>query len=205
MLLRSARITIRPWQHQDDWTLNQWPPYNDPLEPLWNLSRQSGSVGDWYGGFDLGGQRRTWAVEDLSARLVGRISLREVDPKRSSARLGITFGAPFVGKGLGTEALSIFLDYYFGELGFQMMVLDVAGPNQRAIRCYERLGFRVVGSDWRGATSMFDRRVLSTPRYAHLAPFFRQGAYSLEVQFFDMELHKEKWLSQKGYSRSATG
>lgn len=190
MELRSARIAIRPWQHHDEVEADAWPPYNDPLEPIWNLPRQSGG---WGGGFEFSASRRTWAVDDCSGRLAGRISLREVDEKRSSARLGITFGAPFVSKGLGTEALAVFLDYYFTDLNFAIMVLDVAAPNRRAVRCYERLGFRHVGVDWRCAGHHFDRRLLDNPNYAHLRRYFRQGPRCLEVQFFEMELYREQW------------
>ena len=193
MDLRSARVVLRPWQHHDEIAADAWPPYYDPLEPIWNLPRQSYN---WSGGFEFSAMRRTWAVEDGDGRLAGRISLREVDDKRRSARLGVTFGAPFVSKGLGTEALVVFLDYYFTELDFLLMVLDVAAPNRRAVRCYERLGFSYVGDDWRCAGHVFDRQLLDKPDFAHLRRFFRQGPRCLEVQFFEMELRCETWLRE---------
>ena len=197
MLLRSERLSIRSWTFHDDELADDWPPYNDPLEPLWNLPRQVGLAGDVWSFFESSAMRRTWAVEDRSGRLIGRISLRDIDTRKSQARLGITFGAPYTGQGLGTAALALFLDYYFGELGFQIMVLDVAAPNQRAVRSYERLGFSFVGGDWRVADSRFDRRVLESPRYAHLQRFFRQGQHGLYVEFYEMQLHKADWQRQK--------
>lgn len=200
MELRSARIAIRPWQHHDEIEVDRWPPYNDPLEPIWNLPRQSG--GSWGTGFDWSSTRRTWAVDDVTGHLAGRISLREVDERRGSARLGITFGAPFVSKGLGTEALALFLDYYFNELGFATMVLDVAAPNERAVRCYVRLGFQHVGNDWRCAGHYFDRRLLDSAQYAHLRRYFRQGPRCFEVQFFEMELRYEEWVERRAKALS---
>ncbi|MBC8160837.1 MAG: GNAT family N-acetyltransferase [Roseiflexaceae bacterium] len=190
MDLRSTRVSMRPWQHHDEAQADAWPPYHDPFEPLWNLSRQSSS---WPGGFEFG-SRRTWAVETQDGKLAGRISLREVDERRGSARLGITFGAPYVGKGLGSEALELFIDYFFEDLGFAVMVLDVAGPNRRAIRSYERLGFVYVGNDWRCVGNSFDRRLLDQPQYSHVQRFFRQGPRCFEVQFFEMELQQQGWL-----------
>jgi RimJ/RimL family protein N-acetyltransferase len=195
MDLHSARVAIRPWQHHDEVRADEWPPYNDPLEPIWNLPRQSG--GYWTGGFEFSSMRRTWAVEDCSGHLAGRISLREIDDKRNSARLGITFGSPYVSRGLGTEALAVFLDYYFSELGFDKMVLDVAAANQRAVRCYERLGFYYVGSDWRTAGASFNQHLLESQRYEHLRRYFRRGPRNLEVQFFEMELPKQAWLVRR--------
>lgn len=196
MELRSSRLTIRPWQRHDDELADEWPPYNDPFDSIWNLPRPSGD--GWSYGFDLPSGRRSWAVEDRSGRLVGRISLREIDERRSQARLGVTFGAPYVSQGLGTDALCIFLDYYFAELGFALMVLDVAAPNQRAVRCYQRLGFDYVSSDWRPAGIFFDRRVLDDPRYLTMRRFFRAGPRGLQVEFFEMQLQREAWRLRRG-------
>jgi RimJ/RimL family protein N-acetyltransferase len=196
MALRSARTYIRPWRRQDDEIADEWPPYGDPLDILWNLPRQlTAGTPQWYEGFEGGAMRRVWAVEDHSGELMGRISLREIDERRGVARLGVTFGAPYVGRGLGTEALSAFLDYYFADLGFQTMVLDVAGPNQRAVRCYLRLGFRSVGVDWRDAGYYFDDRVLDNPRFNDVRQFFRNGQHGIWVQFIEMRLDREDWFA----------
>jgi RimJ/RimL family protein N-acetyltransferase len=196
MVLHNNRLSIRTWTFHDDELADEWPPYNDPIEPLWNLPRQGGFGGDQWGQYFEGmGMRRTWAVEDRAGRLIGRISLREIDTHLAQARLGITFGAPYIGQGLGTEALALFLDYYFTDLGFQTMLLDVAAPNQRAVRSYERLGFSLVGSDWRAADSRFDRHLLDDPRYSHLRKFFRWGQHGLYVEFFEMRLLKEEWFA----------
>ncbi len=202
MHLRSARTMIRPWTRQDDELADRWPPYNDPLEPLWNIPRRLaiGAEG-WYSGFDGKTMQRTWAVEDRVGHLIGRISLREIDERKRQARLGITFGAPYVGQGLGTEALATFLDYYFSDLGFQAMVLDVAAPNRRAVRSYERLGFSYIGSDWREVGPQFDPRILDDPRYAQIRRFFRAGAHGLWVQFFEMRLCKEDWMANRPPAR----
>jgi RimJ/RimL family protein N-acetyltransferase len=204
MELRSARTIIRPWRRQDDELADEWPPYDDPLDPLWNLPRQlSGSFKQWQNGFEGGDMRRTWAVEDHAGHLMGRISLREIDARRGEARLGITFGAPYVGRGLGTEALAMFLNHYFTDLGFQAMVLDVAGPNRRAVRCYQHLGFYIVDTDWRDAGLYFDLHVLDDSRYASMRQFFRFGQRSLWVQFFEMRLSKQDWLMLRQQERAS--
>ena len=79
-------------------------------------------------------------------------------------------------------------------MGFGTMVLDVAAPNRRAVRSYERLGFRFLGSDWRMADHRFDRRMLDNPHYRHLQRFFRQGQQGLYVEFYEMELTKDEWF-----------
>jgi hypothetical protein len=74
-------------------------------------------------------------------------------------------------------------------------VLDVAGPNQRAVRCYLRLGFRSVDADWRDAGYYFDNRVLDDPHFEHVRQFFRNGQRGLWVQFFEMRLDREDWFA----------
>ena len=194
MVLHSTRLAIRPWTFHDDELTDEWPPYNDPLEPLWNLPRPAGLGSDIWSLFDGSSTRRTWAVDHPNGRLIGRISLRDIDPRKAQARLGITLAAPYLGQGFGSEALALFLDFYFTNLGFELMVLDVAAPNRRAVRTYERLGFSLVGSDWRVADSRFDQRVLGSPHYHGLQRYFRQGQYGTYVEFYEMQLAKNDWF-----------
>lgn len=198
MELRGPRVRIRPWQSRDDDLADAWPPYNDPFDALWNLPRPpSFSTGVWNSFLEYGIQRRSWAVENTSGVLIGRISLREIDEQRGQARLGVTFAAPYVGRGLGTEALILFLDYYFETLKYHLMVLDVAAPNVRAVRCYIRLGFQYVESDWRNAGPLFDRRILEQAAYAPLRRHFRNESRSLKVEFFEMRLYREEWIRRR--------
>jgi RimJ/RimL family protein N-acetyltransferase len=194
MDLWSARTHIRLWEYRDDERANHWPPYNDPFDSLWNLPRYMSSNGIWSN--LLSDSRQSYAVEDRAHQLIGRISLREIDPDRRQARLGVTFGAPFVSRGLGTESLHIFIDYYFEHMGFDSMVLDVAAPNRRAVRCYERLGFSYVSSDWRRINTSFNPRILYQPRYAELARYFIQRRDGLYVEFFEMSLHYNEWRTR---------
>lgn len=43
--------------------------------------------------------------------------------------------------------MKAFLNYYFNELGFVEMTLDVNTFNQRALNLYKKLGFEIVGED----------------------------------------------------------
>lgn len=48
--------------------------------------------------------------------------------------------------GYGTEALNLMLEYGFQQLNFHSILLNVLSFNENAIRCYEKLGFQVVGT-----------------------------------------------------------
>jgi RimJ/RimL family protein N-acetyltransferase len=194
----SSRVRLRPWQRQDTLAQESWPRYNDPFHTLWNLPRdQDSSFYDEIFHNTSPIPRRIWAIEDRHRRLIGRISLRDIDQHARRARLGISLGAPYVGQGLGTEALILFLDYFFGQYAFLAMLLDVAAFNQRAVRCYENLGFRHVGSDWRSAGRDISLQRLNDPRYQDLQPFFRRNERSTLVQFYEMELHRDDWRTRR--------
>nr|WP_231558770.1 GNAT family protein [Brevibacillus thermoruber] len=49
------------------------------------------------------------------------------------------------GRGLGTEAMRLLLDYGFGILNLHRIELNVFSYNARAIRAYEKLGFQREG------------------------------------------------------------
>ena len=65
--------------------------------------------------------------------------------------MGIVIGKPqSLSKGLGTEAIGLFLKVCFEELALHRVGLRVLRSNNRGIRCYEKCGFREEGAlrDW---------------------------------------------------------
>jgi RimJ/RimL family protein N-acetyltransferase len=134
-------------------------------------------------------------IEDEQRRVVGSLTLREIDGRRS-ARLGITIGADFVSQGYGTEALRTFLDHYFGKMDFAEIVLDVAATNLRALRTYRALGFRHTGQHYRPASHPSYRVLQQEDRYRHLRHLFRRQGTSTQVLFYDMALTREEWRTR---------
>ena len=49
------------------------------------------------------------------------------------------------GQGLGTEAVSLLARFLCEQRGHHRLTIDPAAANHRAIRCYEKVGFRRVG------------------------------------------------------------
>lgn len=199
-IIQGQRVRLRAWQRRDSLSQELWPRYNEPFSSLWNIPRafyyeDEGVRAGW------SSQRCAWAIEDLLQRLIGRISLREIDQRRASARLGISLAQPYVSQGLGTEALTLFLDYYFDALGFDQLHLDVAAFNQRAVRCYERLGFEYIDSEWRSAGNDPSLRQLDDPQHRDLQSFFRRGRFETLVEFYEMSLNRAAWRAASRYRR----
>jgi RimJ/RimL family protein N-acetyltransferase len=195
--LEGERITIRPLTREDLRVMSNWPRFQDPLYRLFDWPKRSGTSDDlWFYQLMRDKTRVYYAVDNEEHELIGRISLRGIDG-RKSARLGIGFGPDYVDQGYGTEALQVFLDYYFHELDFERIVLDVAAVNQRALRCYERCGFRSVASHQQYAGSNDDLLFLREEGYRDLRRFFKKDRYRTTMLAYDMELKRGDWLARQ--------
>ena len=100
----------------------------------------------WYEQARQDPTRMLFAIyERATGRPIGSSGLHEIDPRTGTATLSLVIGAVDVwGRGYGTEAVRLMLAYAFRRLGLRRVRLQVAASNQRAIRVYERAGFRVV-------------------------------------------------------------
>ncbi len=82
-----------------------------------------------------------------SDKLIGNISLIEVDLIHRNAVLGIFIGDDSNrGKGYGKEAIKLLLEYGFNNLNLNNIMLSVYSFNKRAIKVYESLGFKKFGT-----------------------------------------------------------
>jgi RimJ/RimL family protein N-acetyltransferase len=72
--------------------------------------------------------------------------LLSIQPVHRNAELRIRLGEPDrCGRGLGTEAVRLLVAFAFADLNLERVYLYVQERNQRAIRCYEKAGFRSEG------------------------------------------------------------
>jgi RimJ/RimL family protein N-acetyltransferase len=79
-------------------------------------------------------------------RLLGDIDLEVINWGSGDAFVGLGIGErDFWGKGYGTEALNLALRFAFLELNLRRVTLNVFEYNERAIRSYEKAGFRLEG------------------------------------------------------------
>jgi len=196
--LKGPRVTIRPLRKRDLDVMSGWDDFEDPLYRLFDWPRRSSvENGLWYADLVRDRRRVYYAVDDERQQVIGRISLREIHGRESS-RLGIGFGEQYVSQGYGSEALELFLDYYFQRLGFQRMVLDVAAINVRALKLYERCGFERTGSSYEPLPWNADTLFLKEESYRHLHKFVRHDRWRDVVLTYDMALDRQDWLAQQG-------
>jgi RimJ/RimL family protein N-acetyltransferase len=78
--------------------------------------------------------------------LIGQISLHDIDHLNRHAFLGIMIGeTEHHGKGYGTEAVRLILDYGFNTLNLHNIMLSAHEDNYAGIACYKKVGFKESG------------------------------------------------------------
>jgi aminoglycoside 6'-N-acetyltransferase len=86
-----------------------------------------------------------WAIE-ADGELAGSIQASEEDdPDYQHAGIDIFLSARFQGRGIGTDAVRTVARWLFDARGHHRLTIDPAAANARAIRTYEKVGFRPVG------------------------------------------------------------
>lgn len=85
-------------------------------------------------------------VDKASDEAIGICGLVNVDQVHRHANFGIFIGDKACwNKGIGTEATQLILDHAFNNINLNNVSLEVYDFNQRAISCYEKVGFKYVG------------------------------------------------------------
>jgi RimJ/RimL family protein N-acetyltransferase len=115
-----------------------------------------------------------FAIETTSEdKLIGTLGLHGCDWTNRSAVLGIAIYDPKNrGRGYGQEAINLLLDFAFKTLNLNRVELETYDFNQRAQKCFKKVGFREVGRK----------------RKAH----FVNGKYH---DIIVMDILREDWLS----------
>jgi RimJ/RimL family protein N-acetyltransferase len=79
-------------------------------------------------------------------QLIGGTGLHHIDFRNRHASFGLTIGAKEEwGKGYGTEATRLMVQYAFETLNLNRVWLHVLEFNERGIRAYEKVGFQREG------------------------------------------------------------
>ena len=122
------------------------------VERLVEILREP-EVARWWGDYDAERVRAdlldddeavAYAIE-ADGEVIGLIQYsEETDPDYLHAGIDVFLATRAQGRGLGSEAIRILAHHLF-ERGHHRLTIDPAAGNERAIRAYERVGFRPVG------------------------------------------------------------
>lgn len=141
MTLRGERVTLRPLAEADLPAL---------VEQLAHPE-----VRAWWGDYDEARLRADYlsedgdpafVIEDADGATVGMIGYwEETEPDLRHAGMDLFVAADRHGEGLGGDALVTLGRHLFADRGHHRLVIDPSAANEKAIRAYEKVGFRRVG------------------------------------------------------------
>ena len=120
-----------------------------------------------------------FSIRTLSEdKLIGELGLDVVTWPGRDAFVGLGIGEPdYWGKGYGTDIMNVLLRFAFTEVNLRRVTLSVFEYNPRAIRSYEKVGFRHEGRT---------RKVLN-----------KEGR---RWDILYMGILREEWLEQNDYA-----
>ena len=79
-------------------------------------------------------------------RAAGFLQLSKHDPTDKHIELGLCLHTAEQGKGMGSQAISLVVEFLRTSVDVRKIILAVRSDNARGIRCYQRLGFDKCGT-----------------------------------------------------------
>jgi len=92
-------------------------------------------------------KEHNYSIIDIETdELIGSCGFSVIDNLNQAAENGIFIGnKKFWDKGYGAEAMALLMDYGFKALNLHNIMLRVFSFNERALRCYKKIGFKTIG------------------------------------------------------------
>lgn len=85
-------------------------------------------------------------IDKKSDRHIGNVKLGPIRWVHRRATLGLLIGdKKFWGRGVGTEVTRLAVEYGFNRLNLRRIDLGLHAEHESALRCYEKVGFKVEG------------------------------------------------------------
>jgi aminoglycoside 6'-N-acetyltransferase len=137
--LVGERVRLRPVRAGDGEVLIRI--FADPTVVQWWGDAEESLDGALHPGEDESG----WVIE-VDSDAVGYVMCSEdSDPMYRHAGIDIALRADAQGQGLGRDAVVTLARHLFAVRGHHRLTIDPAVRNHRAIRAYQRIGFKPVG------------------------------------------------------------
>ncbi len=143
-VIRGEGVVLRATEPGDAESIARW--FNDPEVRRYMGARFPGSLVDQRRRLESRSdpeKRLGLCIDTLDGRTIGICSLHRDDAEGHNAGLGIMIGEKDCwSKGYGTDATLTLCCFGFRQMDLHRIRLDVYTFNERAIRSYEKCGFR---------------------------------------------------------------
>jgi len=138
--LIGTSLVLRPIREADVETL--WELITSPeVSRWWKPAPRDEQLAEWLAGEEA--IQWTIVVAGAPAGLIQ--AHEELDPEFRHAGIDLFLGPSYHGRGLGRDSIRTVARWLLDDRGHHRLIIDPALANERAIRCYEGVGFRRVG------------------------------------------------------------
>jgi RimJ/RimL family protein N-acetyltransferase len=148
-MLSNNRIRLRDYHKEE--VEKVWEYFNDPevmrfLNPNIPFPIKLDDEYNFYNSISQKNEKYNFAIEKIEGNeLIGGCGINEINWKNSWCVVGIWLARPFWSQGYGTDALTCLTSFIFEEMNLNKVMLNVFSFNKRAIKCYEKTGFKTEG------------------------------------------------------------
>jgi RimJ/RimL family protein N-acetyltransferase len=147
-MMRGKKTILRAIEREDLPIFIRW--FNDPevRQYLLKYMPMSPAEGErrWFERQLEDRNNRGFAIETTDGVHIGDCGLHDFDWESRSAVLGIAMSdREYREEGYGSDAVRTLLGFAFGEMNLHRVQLEVYDFDLRALRCYEKCGFKVEG------------------------------------------------------------
>ncbi len=147
-MLVGKHVTLTHLRHEDLDQLLAWinspdlVRLNAPYRPVHQSAHE-----EWFTSLEKDPSRVVLAIRSRPGNaLIGVVQLVDVHPVHRSAEMRIRIGSRrHLGRGLGTEALRLVLDFAWHDLNLHRVTAQVFSDNGRALGSYKKAGFAEEG------------------------------------------------------------
>jgi len=181
-------LTLRLLNRADMDALARWPAYPWPHD-VFRFSFRDLKPEEMDRAYDERNgdpNRITLVVDTSDTPAVGYIALIPIEwPTGWAENMAFRIHPASCDRGIGTRSLVLVCDWWFAQ-GMKGLRLDVAATNHRAVRCYEKAGFKKTGEFWRDAPDLAGKD-LREATYSFLENHVDCSSDSPRVRFYWME------------------
>ncbi|MFZ6026209.1 MAG: GNAT family N-acetyltransferase [Chloroflexota bacterium] len=145
-LWQGQRVRLRAFEPQDWVVFSQWDLDSDTARDCYwvPFPKSQEAARKWAAERALAEPKSDafdFVIENLAGELVGNINSLCCDGRNGTFQYGLAIRREHWRKGYAAEAICLLLRYYFQELRYQKVTVEVYAFNEASIKLHEKLGF----------------------------------------------------------------
>jgi len=161
MIIRGEKVALRPMTVDEIPIFYKWATQSDST-PFWydddHVLTYEEFIRDWKGYYFDGSEpeKGRCFIMLVGNKAIGQINYNEINRANNSVELDIIIAEDVdKSKGYGSDALKTLVKYLFQNMNIQLCWIEAITKNPRAIRAYEKAGFKTTktfvsgGVEWK--------------------------------------------------------